>query len=315
MNWILFLVSTLLLIPFLPAQSLNDLEAPTEDHQQIPGTQVYLIPPEDFDSSPNFKGFQNPEDPTSMIMAVEIPGPYAEVSAGFNEEQLLSRGMDLKIKKAIQINGYQGLWINLDQEANGMTFSKHVLIYGDSAATTLINGVFIADSVQLGEAIQVSMESIFLDRELEVNPRETLDYTLDESGTKLRFLNVMGNAMLFNRDGLTPTESEDKATLIVDKSFAEVDISDPESFCISRLSQYPDNFEFMRENGLEEVEIDGLQGYGLYAINEELEEEAYQLILFREEGGYFLFFGSYKPEAEQAKADIMKLIKSFKRKG
>ncbi len=315
MNWILFLVSTLLLIPFLPAQSLNDLKAPTEDHQQIPGTQVYLIPPEGFDSSPNFKGFQNPADPTSMIIAVEIPGPYAEVSAGFKEDQLLSRGMDLKTKKDIQVNGFQGLWIDLDQEANGMSFSKHVLIYGDSLATMLINGVFVTDSVQLGKAIRESLQTIVLDRELEVNPREILDYTLDESGTNLRYLNVMGNAMLFNRDGLTPTESEDKATLIVDKSFAEVNITDPESFCVSRLSQYPNSFEYMREHGLEEIEIDGLKGYGLYALNEKLEEEAYQLILFREEGGYFLFFGSYKPEAEQAKADIMKLIKSFKRKG
>lgn len=315
MKWILFLVASLLLIPFLSAQKLNDLDSPSNDHLQIKGTQVFLIPPEGFSASSNFKGFQNPEDPTSMIMLVEIPGPFSEISAGFNEEQLAANGMTLHKKESIEINAFEGLWINLDQAANGMTFSKHILIYGDSSATTLINGVFVSDSINLGEGIRQSLLSLVVDPLTVADPRGTLDYTLDETGTDFQFLNVMGNAMLFNRDGLIPTESEDKAMLVVDKSFAqmEFDPSEQENFCIARLDQYPEPYEYLHEEGLEPVEVDGLTGFALYALNSNEEEEAYQVILFQEGGGYFVFFGSYLTGEEKAKTDILKLIQSFKR--
>lgn len=45
-----------------------------------------MIPPISFKPSSNFKGFQDPEDPTSMIMTMEIPGPFAEATKGFNSE-------------------------------------------------------------------------------------------------------------------------------------------------------------------------------------------------------------------------------------
>ena len=315
MKWILFLVAALLLIPFLSAQQLNDLDSPSNDHLQIKGTQVFLIPPEGFSPSENFKGFQNPEDPTSMIMLVEIPGPFGEIAKGFTQDQLAASGMTLHKKEPIQLNAFEGLWINLDQEANGMIFSKHILIYGDSSATTLLNGVFVSDSIDLGEAIRQSLLTTVVDLATDADPRGTLDYSLDETGTGFQFLNVMGNAMLFNRDGLIPTESEDQAMVVVDKSFAqmEFDPEEQENFCINRLSQYPEPFEYVREKGIEPVELDGLTGYGLYALSANEEEEAYQVILFQEEGGYFVFFGSYSAEAEQAKADIQKLIQSFKR--
>lgn len=315
MKWILFLVAGLLLIPFLSAQQFNDLDSPSSDHLQIKGTQVFLVPPDRFSPSTNFKGFQNPEDPTSMIMLVEIPGPFGEIAKGFTEDQLAAGGMTLHKKEPIKLNTFEGLWINLDQEANGMSFSKHILIYGDSSATTLINGVFVSDSVDLGEAIRQSLLTTVVDLETVADPRGTLDYKLDETGTGFQFLNVMGNAMLFNRDGRIPSESEDNAMLVVDKSFAqmEFDAEAKENFCISRLDQYPEPYTYDEEKGLDPIELDGLTGYGLYALNANEEEEVYQVILFQEEGGYFVFFGSYAVGAEQAKADLKKLIQSFER--
>jgi hypothetical protein len=293
-------------------------ELPTkksENHIQINGTNIFMIPPNLFESSSNFKGFQNPDDPTSMIMAMEIPGPYSEVTKGFNSEMMKTQGMELKNKTEIQVAEFKGLLIELDQSANGMTFSKQILVYGSEKSSMLINGVFLKDSLKLGEKIKQSILSTFVDSEIKSDPRAALNYSLDENGGDLKFNSVIGNGMLFNRDLKTPTESEDKASLITDKSFAKMEIENKKLFCISRLKKYPDDYSIIPSKGINEIEIDNLKGFELFAQNnDKAEEEMYQAILFDENGDYYLFVGTYTPESEKAISDIKKTVWTFSRK-
>lgn len=273
-----------------------------------------MVPPVSFQSSSNFKGFQNPIDQTSMIMAMEIPGPYSEVTKGFNSEMLKTRGMELKSKKEIKVADFNGLLLELEQPANGMVFSKQIIIYGNEKSTTLINGVHLKDSLQLGERIKESILSTIVDVDLKSNPRKALNYSLNESVGSLKFKSVIGNGMLFNRDLKIPTESIDKATLLTDKSFAEVEIEDKKLFCISRLKKYPEDYSVITSKGINEIEIDNLKGFELFARNNENENEVmYQVILFNKEGGYYLFVGTYLAENEKAVTDIKSVIKTFNR--
>lgn len=286
----------------------------SENHVQIEGTNIFMIPPTSFEPTSNFKGFQNPLDPTSMIMAMEIPGPYAEITKGFNVEMLKTRGMDLKSKKEIKVAEFNGLLIELDQPGNGLIFSKQILIYGDEKSSTLVNGIYIKDSLQLGEKIKESILSTFVDSELKSNPRDALNYSVDESVGSLQFKSVIGNAMLFNRDLKIPTESVDKATLVIDKSFTQIEIENKKLFCISRLKKYPEDYSVIPSKEIIEITIDDLQGFELFAKNNDNEdEEMYQVILFDNDGGYFLFVGTYFVESEKAEADIQRIIRTFKR--
>ena len=281
------------------AQELLLPEKASEAHIQVPGTSVFLVPPPNFEPSEQFKGFQSPVDQTSMIMIMEIPGPFQEVSAGFTEENLAPRGMKLQFREEVELYGYTGFWIDLEQEANGMVFSKHILVYGDSSQTTMINGVFLADSSWTGKHIRKSVLSTFIDTNVKEDPRNSLDYTIDESHTGFQFVSVVGNGMLFNRDGKIPTESEDQANLVSDKSFQKLTIADREQFCYARLAQYPDKYVPSDKWEIKEVEIDGLSGYELFAQRADSNPElAYQVILFPEEGGYFLFFATYLPSPD-----------------
>lgn len=284
----------------------------SENHVQIKGTNIFMVPPASFESSSNFKGFQNPNDQTAMIMIMEIPGPYLEVTKGFNAEMLKTRGMDLTSKKEIKVANYNGLLIELDQPANGMIFSKHILIYGNEKLSTLINGAYLKDSLQLGEKIKQSILTTILDAQLKSNPRDALNYSLNETVGSLKFKSVIGNGMLFNRDLKTPTESADKATLFTDKSFAKVEIENKKAFCISRLKSYPEDYSVIASKGINEIEIDNLKGYELFAKNNNNEnEEMCQVIVFDKDGGYYLFVGTYLAESEKAVNDIKSIIKTF----
>jgi len=286
----------------------------TENHIQINGTNIFMIPPVSFESTSNFKGFQNPTDQTSMIMTIEIPGPYSEASKGFNSEMLKAQGMELKTKKEIQVAEFNGLLIELDQPANGMIFSKQILIYGNEKSSTLINGVYLKDSLQLGEKIKQSVLTTFVDSKTESNPREALNYSLNENVGSLKFKAVIGNGMLFNRDLKTPTESVDKATLLTDKSYAEVEVKNEKLFCVSRLKKYPNDYSVIPSKGINEIEIDNLKGFELFAKNNDKEnEEMYQVILFDENGGYYVFIGTYEVGSKQAIANIKAIVQTFER--
>ncbi len=308
-------ITTLLLSISLAGFGQELPKEKSENHIQIQGTNIFMVPPTSFESSNNFKGFQNPNDQTSMIMAMEIPGPYSEVSKGFNSELMQKQGMELKTKKEIKVAEFDGLLLELDQSANAMVFSKQIIIYGNEKSSTLINGVYLKDSLRLGKKIKESILSTFVDSKTESNPRNALNYSLNENVGSLKFKAVMGNGMLLNRDLKTPTESEDKATLLTDKSFANVEIKNEKLFCISRLKKYPDDYSLIPSKGIKEIEIDNLKGFELFAKNYDKDnEEMYQVILFDENGGYYLFIGTYVTGSEKAISDIKSVIQTFKRK-
>lgn len=296
------------------SQQINKFERPTDKHLNIPGTNIYMIPPGEFQISENFKGFQNPNDQLSMIMVMEFPGPFSEVSKGFHEKMLQSKGMILKSKKKIDVNQYNGYLINLEQEANGLLFDKYIILYGDEKLTIMINGMYIKDSIQLGKKVEASILSTVVNSSLKIDPRNSLDYSIDETVGNLEFKNVMGNGMVFKRE-YEESESDIEVTLITDKSFAKMQIENKKLFCISRLKKYPDDYSIIVQKGINEIEIDGLKGFQLFAKNnDKIGEQMYQVILFEEVGGYFLFTGIYKGEKEKAEEDLKLIVKTFRRK-
>ena len=316
MRKLLTLLGIGMVISYGNCQSIKFYENVTEEHQQVQGTNIYLIPPESFSASNQFKGFQNPQDQTSMIMVMTIPGPYSEVSKGFQQSQMLeARGMTLVSKEVTQVYGLEGLFIYLEQEANGLTFGKSILVYGDSTSTTMINGIHLKDSIDLGQQIKTAVLSTFVNNELTVDPRNELDYTLDETKGNLKFASTFGNGMLFNRDGKIPTTSSDSLNLISDKSFQKVQIEDRQQFCKNRIQELPQSYQLLDEKSLNAISLDGLDGFELIATNlDNPGEELYQVIVFMEDGGYFIFIGSYQKGDTIAQNDIIKVIKTFARK-
>lgn len=287
----------------------------TEAHVQIQGTQLFMIPPAGFEKSAQFKGFQNPDIPTSMIMVMEIPGPISKIMAGFNVEDLKAQGMELNAKEDLEMQGMKAMRMQVEQAASGMVFSKHLLVFGDEKASIMINGTFLKDSVALGKSIAHTVESAILNTDIDIDPRAELSYQVDEGETGLQLHSVMGNGMMFNRDGKTPTESPDNVTLIIDKSFAQMTILDKKAFCLSRIKKYPDAYEVLEERGPQELTIDGLTGYELFAKNLDKEgDEMYQCILFDGDGTYYLMLGTYKEGEAQAIADIKQMVSTFQRK-
>lgn len=294
------------------SQKINNFDSPSENHSLVEGTSIYLISPKDFIKSTSFIGFKHPNNKTSMIMIMEIPGPFKDIVKGFNKQSMEGSGMNLISKKEVTINQYNGLLINIEQDSNGLTYSKYLLVYGNDKSTTMINGIFLKDSTEDAVLIKESINSVVIGNSDNTDPRASLDFSVNEKLGNLIFTSMIGKGLLLNRDGKTPTESDDKATLIINKSFSNLKIDDKKSFCISRLEELPYHYNLIDESKITDIEINNLKGFALFAKSPKYKNELlYQVILFKENGGYYIFVGTYVEQSEKALNDIKKVINSF----
>jgi hypothetical protein len=74
--------------------------------------------------------------------------------------------------------------------------------------------------------------------------------------------------------------------------------------------------EIPSPKALKSVTIDGLDGYQVVSDNLDKPGEAMlQVMLFPEEGGYYLFVGLHMQEDKKALKDLKAVVQTFKRKG
>ena len=284
-------------------------------HQNVTGTRVWLIPPKDYTLSKNFKGFQNPADPSSMIMITEIPGSFKEVTETLNKDKKFPIGMEFISRKDFKLGNSDAALIEMNQNSNNMIFRKEALVFGDSTATTMINGIFLKDSVETGKLIEACLRSSFINENQKIDPRGSLDYSVDETGTNLTFNSVIGNGMLFTLDGKLTTVG---LSLIITESLFKADIKDKKQYAISLIKRMPySESKIDLEKGINEIEINGIKGYEIYATGKakttQLEEYIYMVVL-SDSDKYFLLYGTYRQNSAENIASLKKIIKTFKRK-
>ena len=287
---------------------------PDTNRVNIKGTRVWIVPPHGFAESTTFKGFKQVNSESSMIMINEIPGPYSEIIKGFTENRLATGGMKLKQKESILVGNKESLWVEVEQSGSGKTYSKIILITPQPGSTLLLNGVYPIDSLKVGVEIRQSFQSLYIDTLMKIDPRNELDYSLYEQAGHFVYVGVIGNGMLFNRDGLTPTRSGDETMLVTDKSYIKQTISDRRAFSISRLKQYPQKFEWLNENGVADISLDGLEGTVTFGRSPGSKEDIYQVLLFGDDGGYCLLVGTYPTSHPESLKDIKAVFQTFKRK-
>ncbi len=308
-------LTTLLIFNYLIVFGQKKIENNlTENHQYVKGTKISIIPPEGFTDGLNFLGLQQSESGSS-IMILDIPGPYSETSKAITKEGMLSKGVEVSKIENFTVNGLSGIFATGTQNAYGNIYTKYMFVFGSEKETIIVNGVFPENLKKIGAEIKKSMLTVYYEEDMEVNPFESLDYSIDISDTKLKFGKSMSGSLIFTVDGEVPSSSTDKTNLIIAKSFSPATQEDKKLFSINRLKQTPiaiENIEYANE-----ISIDGISGYEIYAKGKDKKtsetENAYQVILFSDMF-YYILFGTTNDETEKSIEDLKKAILTFQRK-
>lgn len=284
----------------------------TEKLIKVSGTKCSLIPPSGFVAATNFSGFQNAETGAS-IMINELPAPYRSIVDGFTADALKSKGMTLIKKQIIVFNGSKATLLNLTQPANGTTYIKQMLIFGDTKGTVLVNGIYPEASKETGAKIKEALLSTVYNNAQNNNPLDAATFTIDIKDTDFKLIKYMSGSLLYSTDGKIPTE---KPTLIVGNSIAKVPSQNQKKYSEERLKKLPRGEQSIIKE-IKEIAIDNLKGYEIIAdgkTKDDKVELVYQVMLFNDNGDYYIIVGQSKEDFDKYMESFKKIAKTFKRK-
>jgi PsbP-like protein len=279
---------------------------------KVSGTKCSLIPPSGFVAATTFSGFQNTETGVS-IMINELPVPYQSLVDGFTADALKTRGMTLISKQTIDFNNSKATLINVTQPANGTTYIKQMLIFGDSKGTVLVNGIYPEASKEIEVKIKDALLSTVYNTSQNDNPLDAATFTIDISDTDFKLIKYMSGSLLYSTDGKIPTE---EPTLIVGNSIAKVPTQNQKKYAEERLKKLPGGEQNVIKE-IKEITIDNISGYEIVAdgkTKDDKSELVYQVMLFNDKGDYYIIVGQAKEEFQKNLETFKKIIKTFKRK-
>ena len=285
----------------------------TENLTKVSGTKCSIIPPNGFVTSTTFSGFQN-DDKGASIMINEIPAPYQQLIDGFTASALKTRGMTLVSKKTIDFHNSKATLFIVTQPANGTTYLKQILVFGDTKGTVLVNGIYPEASKDIElEVEQALLSTVYTETQME-NPLEAAMFTIDTKDTDFKVIKYLSGMLLYSTDGKIPTE---KPTLIVGNSIDKLPTNQSQSqFASDRLKKLPKG-ELSIIKSSKEITIDNLKGYEIVAegkSKDNLTELTYQVILFNDKDDYFIILGQTKEDFQKYVDTFKKIATTFKRK-
>ena len=284
----------------------------TENRMTVSGTKCSMIPPEGFVAASTFSGFQQVASGAS-IMINEIPAPYQSIIEGFTKEAMKAKGMTLVRKETIDFNNSTATLMNVTQPANGTTYIKQMLVFGDEKVTVLVNGIYPESAKNLESSMKEALLSTVYTAEQNENPLDAATFTVDVEGTDLKLVKYMSGSLLYSVDGNMPTETP---TLIVGNSIAKVSPENRQKYAEERLRKLPrGESTLIKETN--EITIDSLNGVEFIAEGIDKNENKifiYMVMLYNESGDYYIIVGQAKDDREKYGETFKKIAKTFKRK-
>ncbi|HUC80040.1 MAG TPA: hypothetical protein VMR70_03955 [Flavisolibacter sp.] len=298
---------------FFSNNSFGQLEitnSKTENHIHQKGTQVFLQPPNGFETAANFLGFQN-QLTGSSIMVIQMTGPYEEVIKGFTPENMKTKGMTLLGREAVKINQQEGqlLWVKQFSPTHGYDFQKYTLVLKLGPKSTLIiNGNFPElQKEAMAESIRKCVLSAFIEKSLPVNPFASVDFTIDLSNSVFKpSTKTMSGGLLL--------EGPNNEMMIVVKSIRAITTPDKKGASINVLKTI-NTITYVDLVDSKEIIQDGATGYQITAnvLERGEKKKAIQAVLFGE-NYYYVFLVILPAQNKPLVSDFERILASFKRK-
>jgi hypothetical protein len=256
----------------------------------IPGTKFQMVAPAGFKLAQSFSGFSN-DSLKASIMVSELPTGLNNIAAGFTKEKLSTSGLQLICSDTFSFQNQAALLLHVSQQVGEIKYLKKVLLFGDSAKTTIVNGIYPATAAHLAKPIQNALLSIEFNNNLDDDPMHAVNFTIDTIGSGLLLAKYQNGTLLFSKDGKIPTYSP---TLIVGSSFSSQTIPDKKQFSLDRLKQLPGGLKAQVQSivPVKQGQLEGFEIVSRANIYDGKEEGLlYQCLFFDKKGHYFMVVG------------------------
>jgi hypothetical protein len=252
----------------------------------------------------------------SSIMVSEIPRPYREVTAGFQDKKRMqAQGMTLLGKSSIIVDGHTGMLFQVQQPAYGTLFRKLMVAVDRSGATILIVASYPEAAVKQGDLLKAAILAATFGKA--ADPIDALTFSVTPS-PPFKVAKVFGQNMILSPDGRFPVKDENVPFMILGLSASEdLAIPDKKAFSERRVTNTA-TVKHISVNQSTPVKIGNLSGYATTAKGEGEDKATpltiYQVLLF-DTSGYCVIQGITPSAEKNTYVPVFKKIaKSFKMK-
>lgn len=263
--------------------------------QYAPATAVCMEIPKGFEVSKTFAGFENPIQRTE-VHVTELDRPYRDVVADITLGKLEQRGMKVVFSRKEVIGEAPAMRVKIRDDSGEDTLFRQVLIVGYPEKTILVSAVYpeSTETTSLTDRLEAMMHSLTYDAQRQPELTRNLPFRLvAEEGLVLT--RRVRNNLIYTKDGQLPKAMATDPTFIAGQATLDGPVDDRLDFAIERVHQLPNMQEILVDK-VEEITVDGLEGYEITAQARDRESNArlslYQVMVYDADNGYYLMVGT-----------------------
>lgn len=283
-----------------PDEPIGTATAPGTALVPVPGTSASLPPPSGFVPAERFPGFMK-ESTGSSIMVSEVPGPYAEVTAGFSDKrQMQAQGMTILDHSLVKVDGQRAMLLNVEQSAYGTLFQKWMLAVERPDGTALIVATCPKVEARQGEELKAAILAAAFGKPSA--PEDALAFAATPVAP-FQIAKVLGQNLILSPGGRFPLKDENTPLMVLGLSASEnLAIAEQKAFAEHRIVTTA-TVKNITVQQTSPVTIGRLSGYATTAngIGEDAATPLtiYQILLF-DKSGYAVIQG-VTPTAQKDK--------------
>ncbi|MEM6687197.1 MAG: hypothetical protein AAF617_15555 [Bacteroidota bacterium] len=180
-------------------------------HINIPGTRLFIIPPDGFEIS---KGFVGLEKDATGIQVLELKeGNFDSNSRNFSKEKLEETGVEVLEYKELTVGEYPAKYAVMSGN-NGL--KAITLLFGNDTFSVSINA-FMPLLTNKEEELRIinALQTLYYDIDFTVDPLANVQFTLDENASKFKFTKSGANVFIYTVDGIKKDSYADDSMILV----------------------------------------------------------------------------------------------------
>ncbi|MDR2836850.1 MAG: hypothetical protein LBV69_11805 [Bacteroidales bacterium] len=315
----IFLLIFLLFIPeYFFSQNVRAISITNKDnanYTEIAGTNLKLLIPDGFVSSNTFLGYSD-EMSGCKILFTELSGEVYKNFFGLDKGKLFEAGVLSNKQTFYLINDFDALFVDGIQASEYGNYYKYILMIGNISYTYVITASIPQfQDEKTREKIKNCLLSVIFNPKEKYDDSKNFDFTIDTLGTNFLRTQSVSNSFVFTEDGILPSNSTDKTTLIVNKLPFNNKLD--EKNVIKLTQELFDKFKltYFEQPQIKNISINNMQAYQIYGIG--MNETTFQKVLFFltlicNENNYYAITANTIGNFDNNLVKFKKIVESFR---
>lgn len=278
----------------------------SDKHVKVRGTNILVIPPDNFTSANIFQGFYDFSTTTTLKFFQERTPVQEEIK---KYDEVIISPEDLIRRQPMNVNGYDGVYI---VARDGKSYKKHFLFFGDEDVTVTVIGQHLPSDSVMEKLITTAMFSVVLQDEEIPDPRDDAQFKIATDENRLTFDRLLNGMLLYKGAGASPSD----LTLVVARRIGSTNVADRQNVMKQYLNTelYHQHIQIKHTSP---VDIDGMPGYEIIAEGmpdgSTKNELMYLVMLFDQDGDYVVY-GTATEKFDDNEAMFRDAAQTFQRK-